>query len=255
MRKRIIFGTILGSLTIIVIAAALFLPSLVYSQQSTSGVAQSVTGNGNSILYATGGMVVLHMPAGGGALANRPTDLLITASNVYHGEGVFFGTANTLQIQVWVPPLNSFLPIATITDNNDPNFLTWVKSLTNGSAISQNIIQLQGSPDPLFVGRTGDIVTVNLTVPVNIAVGDPFPAYLKALNFTLPPFTLEFRSIGAAFQTSTTTVSPTSGWTIQTSAWVEPAWTRVWVPQWLGSNYLATDGTITLDANITYISP
>ncbi len=255
MKKRIIFGAILASLTIIVIAAALFLPSLVYSQQSTSGVAQSTGNTGNSIIYATGGTITLHLPAGGGALANHPTDLLITASNVYNGEGVFFGPGNTLQLQLWVPTLNSFLPVATITDNTDPNFLTWIKVVTNGSVVAQNIVQVQGNPDPLFVGRTGDIVTVNLTMPVNISIGDPFPAYMKALNFTLPPFTLVFHPIGAAFQGGTTTAIPTSGWSIKTSAWIEPAWTMVFIPQWLGSNYLASDGTITLDANVTYISP
>jgi hypothetical protein len=287
MKRKIVFATILGLLAIIAILAALFIPSVAHSDQnvisasqhvastdqstltagqSASSVDQNVpsvadssqstdpTITGNSIIYTNGGTVTLHLPPGGGALANHPTDLQIIASHVYAGDN-FGGTGDTLQVLAWVPTLNSYVPVAVITNNPNPQLYTWLKGLLAGSPAEQNIIQIQGSPDPLEVHSTGDIATAYLTMPININIGDPFPSYFKALNFTLPPLTLEFHPIGAAFQSSTTTKVPSSGWTILQSAWVEPAWTRVWIPQWLGSGPLAMDGTITLDANVTYISP
>ena len=243
MRRKLLIGSIVG-IAIAALVVAIFLPAIAQTSQPSA--------SNTSTIYLTGGVVILHLPPAGGNLTGRPTDLQITASYVNKGEGIWFGPGNTMQIALWVPNLNAYVPVAQITDNQNPAFLPWIQNVSRGGPLAQNIFVLNGNPT---ITTTGDIATVSLTVPINIKFGDPFPAFYKALNFTLPPLTLVFHPTGPAFATNSVTLNPTSGWTVQVSAVVEPAWTSVVIPQWLGATPLAVDGTIDVLGNVTYTPP
>jgi hypothetical protein len=244
LRRKLLIAIIVG-VAFAALITAMFLPAIAQTTQTSPST-------GASILCLTGGVVVLHLPTAGGNLTGRPTDLQITASYVNNGDGVWFGPGNTMQVALWVPDVNAYVPVAQITDNSNPAFLAWLQNVSRGSPLAQNVAILKGN---LMVTTAGDIVTVNLAAPVNIKFGDPLPAFYKALNFTLPPFTFEFHPTGAAFATNSVTVNPTSGWSIQSSAIVEPAWTKVLIPQWLGATPVAFDGTINVMGNVTYTPP
>ena len=200
LRRKFLIGTVCG-ITLAVLITAIFIPAIAQTNQDPNGT------SGNSIVYLTGGIVTLNLPPGGGALAGRPTDLQIEGYFVYDGDEIWFGPGNSLQVALWVPERNAYVPIVLINDNQDPEFLTWVQGVTSGSPAAQNIIILEDNP---VVTASGDIITVNLTVPVDIKFGDPLPAFWKTLNFTLPPITLEFHPIGAAFKADLVTTNPTS---------------------------------------------
>jgi hypothetical protein len=281
VNRKIVFGTILGLLTIIVIAAALFLPSLAQLDQGAVSTAQAFSEAAQNValgdqtspsvavssqpadpagtlvrtLYLYGGNVYLHLPPGGGALANRPTDLYILVAHVYDATPSLAPLGgDSLQVSVWCPTTNSYVQVAFLAATTDPNFSDFAKAVYAGTPTSQNIFHFTAG-DQFEVDMSGDVITVTLTTPITITIGDPFPQYLKDLSFTLPPFTLEFRMIGSPYQTSSTAVLP-SGYTIQIpKGWFEPAFTRVMIPQWLGNASRAFDGTIASDETVAYYSP
>jgi len=155
VNRKIVFVTILGLSAIIVIAAALFLPSLAQSERALSvpssdqnvpSVADSSqgadpTGTLVKTLYVYGGGVYLHLPPGGGALANRPTDLYIQAAFVYDATPNLAPVGDTMQVSVWCPTTNSYVQVTHITENNDPNFVAFANALYAGTPTSQNIFQ------------------------------------------------------------------------------------------------------------------
>jgi hypothetical protein len=247
MRLKSVLGGFTVAILAFAAAALVFIPTIAQSNQ-TAGII-----SGSSVVHLKGGVVTLHLPPGGGNLTGRPADLQITASDVQSGEGVFFGPGLSVHVSLWVPDLNAYVPVASVSDNQNPAFYNWSQQVGRGSPVAQNTIIV--SNGTLLVTSKGEIWTINMTKPVNIKFGDPLPAFWKALNFTLPPFTLEFHPIGVAFKTDLVTAVPTSGWTIQSSAIQQPAWTRVWIPAWLGASPIAFDGALNLQSNATYIPP
>jgi len=206
-----------------------------------------------STVYAYGGMVNLLLPPGGSALENRTTTLRIDFSYAYQGNGVFFGPGDIMRVWLWVPASNAFVPVAIIQNNPNASLVTWLQGVLNGTLMAQNIITVNSSE--LQVNKvTDDVITANLTVPENITIGDPFAPTLKALNFTLPPIALEVRGFDGQFNDQVINALP-SGWNVTTAITAEPAWVRVWIPQWLGPTYWMAEGTNNLQVVTTYTSP
>jgi hypothetical protein len=126
-----------------------------------------------------------------------------------------------------------------------------------------NIIQV--ADKELEVHRHGDVLTANLTVPVNISLPfqfwpPPFNA-IGDLSFTLPPTALEFRGIDDAFKDEIPLLKllpspPLSGYTITMATVSKPAWVRLGMSQWTGGfGNFAFDGTLFTRFTRTWVPP
>lgn len=252
LKRKTILGTVLAlslAVTVVIVAVA---PTIA-DAQSSAGVAT---------LYGNGANVVLQLPQAGGALANRPITLQIQAFDFDKRSD--YGGPDVLIILLWVPTVNSFVPVAGFTDNPDPAARAWHSQVSAGSPMAQNEFAVADKDLEIWVERgkssgsgcwtwdqygryvwdydSEDITLIaNLTVSKDIKIGDPFPPFFKALNFTLPPLTLVFRGVGNAYSEKTTQVLP-SGWTVKTSSRVTPAWVQVSIPAWLASGRMQFDG-------------
>lgn len=241
MRKRLILGTAAAIFLMVIIAFATVIPSLAESNQSNS--------TPTSTIHGTGGNVILQLPPGGDALADRPTALQITVSKVTSGEGEFFGPGDIMQVLLWVPQANSFVPVALVNNNPNPDLVSWMQSgPLNGTPIAQNILIVE--PQELEIEINGDVVMANLTASQNITLSGP----MSGLSFSLPPVTLEIHGLGGSFSSTTSSALP-SGWNLTQTFDAQPAWVRVWIPQWLGSGYLAAPGTMVMNSTTAYTSP
>jgi hypothetical protein len=213
----------------------------------------SVAATANTTLYAYGASVILSLPPGGGTLANRPTVLKIDFWHAYAGEGDFFGPGDVMRVWLWVPANNAFVGVALIQNNQNSSILPWLAKVLNGTALSQNVVIVNPSQMQMTKGDCG-VLMINLTTPINVSVGDPLPAALKALNFTLPSLAITVRPNGNSFEDQAITNLP-SGYNVTAATINVPAWVQVSIPQWLGATYWMTDGVSMPQMVVTYNAP
>jgi len=213
----------------------------------------TVAVNPDTVVYAYGGGVTLSLPPGGSVLANRPTVLKIEFWHTYNGQGEFFGPGDVMRIWLWVPANNAFVAVALIQNNQNASLQPWFAKLLNGTALGQNVVTV--NPDQLMITKVErNVLRVNLTTAVNIAIGDPLPVALKALNFTLPPLVMEVRGFDSPFSDQAVTNLP-SGYNVTATTINLPAWVRVWMPQWLGASWWTSDGVEMLRMVVNYYAP
>lgn len=242
MRKRITLTAILG-----LVLAAILTGAAVIAQTP----APSPTAKSNIVTYADGANVIVSLPQGN---ATHPLNLRIGVSHIDPKSD--YGGPDVLTLYIWVPSLNSYVPVAVLSTNTDPDAITWVKGVFNNTPIWTPPMMMNyftPTANQFKVYMDGDNLWANSTASYNITL----PAQLGG-NFTLPPMTLMFVPIGQGFPHQETTVLAKpqySGWTIQMSHTDVPAWVRVVIPAWVGATQVEVVGTMTLDGTTIYIPP
>lgn len=244
MNKKIL-GAVLALIAIIAVAAAA--PALAHDHDNKKN---------DSLItfYGSGGDVILQLPSG---VPSHPTNLRVEVYDFNKDSS--FGAMDAMFVAVWVPAVNRYFAGAIISDNPNPDFYAFAKTVLNGTpfwsplAGMENIFQV--ADEELEVRRHGDVLMANLTKSINVTLSTiPWGG-----NFTLPPIALEFRGIGDVFRDEASTLLPKplmSGYTISQTFLDKPAWVRVWIAQWLGSlPVYRTVGTLILHTARTYIPP
>jgi hypothetical protein len=203
--------------------------------------------------YGSGGSVILQLPEG---IPSHPTTLSIEVYDFDKRSSL--GAMNVMVVYLWVPAKNSFVSVAIISDNPNPDFFAFTKMLLSNTPVwappvMPNLFQV--ADKELEVRRHGDVLTVNLTVPISITLPDPLGG-----SFTLPPTALEFRGIDDVFKDEGTVSllpsPPLSGYTIKMTFMGKPAWVRLWIPQWTGGPAaFMFDGTLFMHVTRTYTPP
>jgi hypothetical protein len=175
---------------------------------------------------------------------------------------------DVLEIAIWAPAMNTFLPVADISDNTNPAAYALLKQIYLNTPIwtpglMENFFTV--GDKELEVRMCGDVLIANLTKGVHISLPFQFlPAPLNALgdmSFDLPPMALEFRGIGSAYREEVTLgflpSPPLSGWTITLKSTNKPAWVRTWIQQWTAgtSDPFKFAGTLTLQQTQTWTPP
>jgi len=265
MERRLLFGTVLALSVIIAVAA--IAPALANHNQDDP------IGDDDDIkFYSIAGAVTLQLPPApnktGTGTPAHPTDLVIQVAHWQKPSA--FGAAghDLLYVALWIPQRNAYTAVAYITDNNDTDFLNFIKTAWNGSFVwlertlipspfFRNVITV--AADELEVAKHGDVVTANLTREVNIylpfqgLIGTPSAA-IGNQTFTLPPMSLEFRGIDAPYKDEFAVTLP-SGYELTEAGWEKPAWVSVKIPQWLGNTAFRAVGDTKHNWKITYTLP
>ena len=237
MRKRLTFSVALTVCLAVLITAAIF----VQAQPNP-------TVSSNVVTYTNGGNLYLELPQG---VPNHPVNLRISVSSISSRSD--YGGSNVLELYIWVPTMNSFLPVAILSTTTNASAIAWLKSVVNGTPIWTPPAMpnyFTPTPSQLQVWRDGSVIMANLTASFNVTL----PSTLGG-NFTIPPMTLMFRPIASGFAHSETLVVPTTGWTITTKHTDLPAWVRFTCPKWVGLGQIETAGTIVKNDVTTYTPP
>jgi hypothetical protein len=171
LNKKVL-GTLLSLSLAVIITVAAVVPALAHGNQCDDDKSASLT-----TFYGSGGNVVIQLPQG---IPSHPTALGILVLDV--DKWSTFGAMDIMAVSIWIPQLNSLFPVVVISDSTNPDFYAFFKTVYINSAIwappiMPNIIQV--ADKELEVHRHGDVLTANLTVPVNISL--PF-------QFWPPPF-------------------------------------------------------------------
>ncbi len=246
MRKRLVLATVLATCLAATIGVAIF----AQAQPTTPTAPDS---SSNVVDFSDGGHVILQLPPGNltGNLTH-PTNLLIEVLHISNESD--FGGPDVMEIAIWSPNMNTYVPVAILSTNTNQSAIAWIKSVVNGTPIwnppmTQNYFVPTNSQLQVMLGDSG-VLMANLTSPFNVTL----PAALGG-NFTIPPMTLMFVPIAAGFAHNESTLIPTSHWMINSSHTDVPCWARVNIPTWLGGYAAETVGTLTLNATSTYIPP
>jgi len=194
MKRKLILGTVLALVLTTIVVTASFATTLA-SHDGNSGTVTDKVNYGYALIDLT--------------TMGRP-NLRLNVENIQKSP---LGPGDRLTIAMFVPGMGYF-PVAIIGDN--PAAVDLLKTVYLGSAAGQNGIVV--AKDVLEVWTEGNTLIVNLTQPVNINIGDPFPQPLKNLNFTLPPFSMTFEGITSPKCESGTLVSLVSQYTIESTA-------------------------------------
>lgn len=237
MRKKIVLGTILMLSVLIVTVIAALAPAV-------------ATSNDSSIVnYGTGARATFLLPSSGGALAGRPTSLSIEVWDFDRRSET--GPFDFMQIQLWVPGINTYLPIAAVMDIPVPD---WFKKEWNATVVSfGNAFYVAGKELEVWVeegssmgnghwswdkhGRCtwvvpgNDVLYANLTKALYINRTSSNPL-IGNLSFTLPPTMMVFvKTAEGKYQEL---VSPLgSGWTQTIKETKVPAWVEIIIPSWV----------------------
>jgi hypothetical protein len=244
MQKKKILGT-LTLISIILTVTFVSFTAGIDSKPSKSTDPNSAT------YYFTGGLVIIQLPPGGGALANRPTCIRLLAMKL--DERSTFGAADILNIAVWNPAQNKFVGCGSVRNvpaADAEAYYSYTKSYFSGTpfwnpaagmqnlnAVSPEDLKITGEPQVARNSKGVDKVTIvlNKEIPITLT------GALASLSFTLPPLTMEFYSIAKAHQdeqsiTKLVPSPPLSGYTITEDKQEIPAWVKVFIPTWTTTN-------------------
>ena len=198
--KRLVFASVLAlCLVAIITVAAIF----AQAQPTTPPSPKS----SNITDYSNGGKVGIQLPPG---MPAHPVSLVISVTHIDNRST--YGGPDVMQIFLWVPAMNSFVPVAILSTNTNTSANTWIKSVVNGTPIwSPPALQNYFVPTPseLQVTVNNSVVIANLTTSVNVTLPDALGG-----NFTVPAMTLMFVPIASGFAHNETTMIPSSNWTI-----------------------------------------
>jgi hypothetical protein len=236
MNKKLL-GTVLALAVIIAVAAVA--PTLAHNPSTPPAP-------GTEYVYARpAATVFLNLPTGG--VCNK-TNIRFSVMDISAHSTK--GAEDYLDIRVWVPSKNSFIPVAIIDDN--PVTIDSLKKMLKGIPTVQPILVADSD---IEVWSEGNTFIANLTKSVDIKIGDPAPQVYKDLNFTLPPFTLKFVKTGAIFEKTESTTTYPSGWKNTVTQWNAPAWAGVTIPAWAGSIVIPTAGVLHVKLNMVASPP
>ncbi|MCW3999851.1 MAG: hypothetical protein NWE93_06400 [Candidatus Bathyarchaeota archaeon] len=242
MRRRFAVSSTLAVLVAAMLTAAVILASANPTPAASTGAV---------VTHGNGGIVTLALPPS----SSHPVNLRISVVDVSNESD--YGGPDVMEIYVWVPNMNSYVPVAILSTNTNASAIDWIKQVVNGTPIwtpptMPNYFTPNASQLQVWMDDDG-VLMVNLTTSVNVTL----PSALGG-NFTIPPMTMMLRPIatGFAHNESLTLAKPTySGWTINMTHTDVPAWVRVQIPMWLGTAPVETVGTIITDGTTTYTPP
>ncbi len=202
----------------------------------------------NLVNTGNGAVVSMQLPPG---VPSHPVNLrvsIMAVDNTSTTEG-----ANVMEFYLWVPTMNSYLPVAIVSTGTNQTVMSTVKSIVNGTPIWTPPVMMNlftANASQLQVSMKDQTLFANLTASFNVTLPDSLGG-----NFTIPPMSLMFIPIATGFAHNETTVIPSSNWTITLSHIDVPSWVRVSIPMWLGSAPIEVVGTMLLNGTTTYIPP
>jgi hypothetical protein len=255
-RKRI-----LGMLLLLTLAVTVTISSI--------GPAIANNNNSKNVTYSFNlGVAQLKLPPAGGAVANHPTDLRIIAYD-FTRNNKFFGYPDhdELYVQIWYPPANTYVGVALITDNANPEATDFFKNVFAGGPEAVNVIVVEEEELEVWMDSkiarcgSGEILVAELNMPNAISIILPGP--LAPLSFTIPStMTLTFREIGDEYQikkgenVQTLSAFPyTSGFTISQYGWEKPVFVQTSIQDWLVGSQDYSVGIIRQRWTSTFIPP
>ena len=174
---------------------------------------------------------------------------------------------DSMIVALWVPAVNGYASVAVVSDSSNPEFFDHAHTVLGGTPVWNpaagmlNIFEV--SDTELEVHKRGDVLTAELTVPLDLAlnfskVTGPLK-FLGDLSFTLAPIKIEIRGFDSIFKDEAVMNlvphPPLSGYTITQEAINKPAWVRVWSTPWLGFTPQCTAGTLFVHVTRTYTPP
>jgi hypothetical protein len=249
MKRSHMFGTFVALVLVVSVAIATVVPALAHNKPEDSPASGTLKSYGN------GGYVLLQLPSP--STPSHPYNLRIIPNNF--DERSANGDEDDLEIYVWCaayPGGSRFVWLGGITDAQAG--VDFLKAIYTGILGAETAKKVEDKD--IEISKKGDVLTVNLTKAIVYEIGDPWPQYLKDLNFTLPPMTLEFRGFDEVYKVegAPTTVTPPSsgaGWTQQRTDWRKPAWVEVSIPAWYRTALIHTEGYINTKFVMTWTPP
>jgi hypothetical protein len=236
MKRNLVFGTILTLSLAVIIAIAAVVPALAHYNRKGCDESDSLT------YYAYGGQVTIQLPEG---VPPHPTTLLVASMHVEkRGDYPIRGPHDVFMVYLWVSALNSFLPVAAVSDHPDPAHHDLMKAIYIGTPLwIPGLMENYFVPDDevLVTRKRGDVFFANLTegvhvsLPFDMLVGSPLSA-LGDLSFDLPPMALEIRGIDSVYFEEGEGATLPSDWSMKSRVWRKPAWVRVWIQEWTGGS-------------------
>lgn len=237
------------------------------------GVAAQTSSNATTVTttqrytYGEHGEVILQLPPPSNlpnsSTPSHPTNLRLIA--IGNNNRSSFGAFSSLIVALWIPVYNTFVPVAQINSVSKPELDTYLQTVYNNTPIwnplMHNIINLNSSQN-LNVWREDRIIIANLTTPVTITLpfnlmnGTNYAAWGNQ-TFTLPPLTLIFHPIAppVPLHEAVYLAPPFSGYTIDTTSLMSPAWVRADIPLWVKGAWLECSGHICTEVVQTGIPP
>jgi hypothetical protein len=255
LNKKVL-GTVLALSLAAIIAVVAVVPALAYANNRYCDKSDSLT-----TFYGSGGNFNLQLPPG---VPDHPTDLQFVVFDF--DKRSTFGSCDVMLVVLWVPALNGYASVAVVSDSPNPEFFDQSYTVLGGTAVwnpakgFSNIFPV--SDTELEVNKRGDVLTAELTVPVEIAL--PFQnlpafAFLGDMSFTLPSIKIEIRGFDSTFKDEAVQNivphPPLSGYTITQNTINKPAWVRFWSTPWLGAAPQYTTGTLFVHVTRTYTPP
>ena len=255
LNKKIL-GTVVALFLAVIIAVVAVVPTLAYGNNRYCDNSDSLT-----TFYGNGGNFNLQLPPG---VPSHPTDLHFVVFDFDRRST--FGSIDAMIVALWVPALNGYASVAVVSDSPNPEFFDHSYTVLGGTPVwnpakgFSNIFSV--SDTELEVHKRGDVLTAELTVPVEIAL--PFQnlpafAFLGDLSFTLPPIKIEIRGFNSIFKDEAVQNlvphPPLSGYTITQNTINKPAWVRFWSTSWLGAAPQYTTGSLYVHVTRTYTPP
>ncbi|MBT0158479.1 hypothetical protein G4O51_00675 [Candidatus Bathyarchaeota archaeon A05DMB-2] len=264
MRKKLVLGTIL-TLSLLIVSVVVAVAPVIAGPKD------------NSIdLYGTGARVGLALPPPGvgpppAGVAAHPTDLNIAVWDYDRRSET--GAHDFMQIQVWVPAINAYLPIALVMDIPVPEWLKKEWNHTsmgyyyeaNGVVRHSNMFsvadkELEVWTESSYYGggrklcdyKSADTIYANLTKPLFINYTSPNPS-IGNLSFTLPPMTMRFIKIAEGWYTEV--VSTPNNWVFAIKEIQTPAWVEVTIPSWIKLAGIETTGHLSLHGSVSNTPP
>jgi hypothetical protein len=225
----------------------------------------------NVVVYGQHGEVVLQLPQPSNATppappgtSSHPTCLRLIANDF--DKKSEFGAVDTLVVALWIPNANSFVPVAQIQDNSNPDYINFARTLYNNTPVwtglTPNIICV--NDNQLEVWKEDDVIMANLTMPVkitlpfNVMIGSPYATWGDQ-TFILPPMTLMFRPIAHGFDNHESLTllphPPLSGYTVDVKSWMSPAWVQASIPLWVKGAWIECSGHVCTHLTQTAIPP
>jgi hypothetical protein len=211
--------------------------------------AQAQPAPSNAIVNTSnGGIVSLQLPPG---VPSHPVNVMVSVFAIDKTSSS--EAANVMEFYIWVPAVNSYLPVAFLSTDTNQTVISTVKTMVNGSPVwtpptMMNLFNVNASQ--LQITMNEKMLVANLTTSVNVSLPDSLGG-----NFTIPPMTLMFIPIADGFAHNQTTVIPSTNWTISMSHTDVPSWVRVTSPMWLGLGQVEVAGTMVVDATTVYTPP
>jgi hypothetical protein len=231
IKRKVILGTVLALSLAMIIAVAALAP--------TVAVARDKKDDDSLTYYANGGQVTVQLPDG---VPSHPTSLIFAAMHIERrGDYPIRGPHDVFAVYIWVPALNSFMPVAVFSDNPNPAHHDLMKEIYIGTpfwipGVMENYFV--PAEDELVTRSRGDMFFVNLTVGAHVSLnftGSPNPqlSALGDLSFDLPPIAMEVRGFDTTYREDSKGALP-SGYTSLAHYVRKPAWVRLWIRNWTG---------------------